>query len=196
MIDWQKLLATPYGARLDTLCAHPELVHRGYSSWGRYRTAPNQYLDVFEDRVDGQLRYCEFAWVASEGAARIMYLREGWTEVGLAELPPTVLLPKPGMLSVEEIAEYGQRTEPEGFSRYVDLTHQVIFGDFRYHYRMVSPLPTDTPIAIQVHRDSGDPMLRQNWARSKDSAGPNRGLQPPYVPCLDRLIRRGAGARC
>ena len=168
VIDWQKLLATPYGARLDTLCAHPELIHHGYLS-RRYRTAPNQYLDVFEDLDDGQWKYCGFAWVASEGAARIVYLREGSTEVGLAELPPTILLPRPGVLSVEEVAEYGSRTEPESFSRYVDLTHQVSFGDFRYHYRMVSPRPSDVPIAIQVHRDSGDPMLRQKL-------GPIEGL--------------------
>lgn len=95
MIDWQKLLATPYGAHLDMLCAQPELVYRGYSS-RQYRTAPNQYLDVFEDSVDGQWKYCGFGWVASEGAARIIYLREGWTEVGLAELPPTILAPQAG----------------------------------------------------------------------------------------------------
>jgi hypothetical protein len=168
VIDWQKLLATPYGARLDTLCANPELVRDGCHS-RRYRTAPNQYLDFFDDPLDGQLKYCGFDWVASEGAARIIYLREGWTELGPAELPPAILLPRPGMLSVEEIAEYGLRTEPESFFRYVDLTHQVTFGDFRYHYRMVSPRSTDTPIAIQVHRDSGDPVLRQKL-------GPIEGL--------------------
>jgi hypothetical protein len=170
VIDWQKLLAAPYGARLDTLCAHPELVLDECFS-RRYRTAPNQYIDFFDDPLDGQLKYCGFAWFASEGAARIIYLREGWTEVGLAELPPTILLPGPGMLSVEEIAEYGSRTEPESFHRYVDLTHQVIFGDFRYHYRMVSPRPTDLPIAIQVHRDSGDPTLRQKLGPIEELGG-------------------------
>lgn len=159
MIDWQKLLATPYGARLDTLCAPAALEpHQFRSRW--YRTAPNQYLQVFEDPV-GQLKYCGFAWVASEGAARIICMREGWAEVGPAELPPAVLLPRPGMLSAEEIAAYGMRTEPESFSRHVDLTHQVHFGDFRYHYRLVTPRPTDAPIAVQVDRCSGDPALRQ-----------------------------------
>jgi hypothetical protein len=170
MIDWQKLLATPYGARLDSLCADRELVGRGFWS-RRYRTAPNQYLDVFKDLDDGQLKYCGFAWFASEGAARIIYLREGWTEVGPAELPPPILLPGPGMLSVEEIAEYGERTDPESFSRYVDLTHQLHFGDFRYHYRMVSPRPTDTPIAVQVHRDSGHPILRQKFGPIEELGG-------------------------
>ena len=160
MIDWQKLLATPYGARLDTLCPHAELVRDECFS-RRYRTAPNQYLDFVEDYLDGQVKYCGFGWVASQGAARIIYMREGSVEVGLAELPPTVLLPRPGMLSVEEIAEYGVRTEPESFRRYIDLTHQVHFGEFQYHYSMVSPRPTDTPIAIQVRRDSGDPDLHR-----------------------------------
>ena len=154
MIDWQRLLATPYGARLDTLSADPKPAGNRFSV-RPYRTGPNQYLAAFQDYFDGQLRFCGFGWVASEGAARIIYLREGSAEVGRAELPPTVLLPQPGMLSVEEIAEYGLRTDPDNFLRYVDLTHQVSFGDFRYHYRMVSPRPTDTPIAIQVHRNDG-----------------------------------------
>ena len=158
MIDWQKLLDTPYGAHLDTLCPHREPTRHKYLLQ-RYQTAPNQYLEAFIDFLDGRLKYCGFAWFASEGAARIIYLREGSAEVGLSEPPPTILLPRPGMLSVEEIAEYGLRTEPERFSRYVDLTHQVGFGDFRYHYRLISPRPTDTPIAIQVHRNSGDPFL-------------------------------------
>ncbi len=160
MIDWQTLLATPYGVPLDTLIAHPKIVG-GRLLLRPYRTAPNQYLVAFEDHVDGRLKFCGFGWVASEGAARIIYVREGGAEVGDAELPPTVLLPRPGMLSVEEIAEYGSRTEPDDFSRYVDLTHQVRFGDVRYHYRMVSPRPGDTPIAIQVRRDDGDPLLSQ-----------------------------------
>jgi hypothetical protein len=53
VIDWQKLLAAPYGARLDALCADRELVGRDFLS-RRYRTAPNQYLEVFEDLDDGQ----------------------------------------------------------------------------------------------------------------------------------------------
>jgi hypothetical protein len=174
MIDWQKLLATPYGARLDTLFDHPGLVSHRFLLQ-RYRTAVNQYLEAFEDHVDGQLKYCGFGWVASEGAAQIIYMREGSAEVGRAELPPTVLLPKPGMFSVEEIAEYGSRTEPDSFSRYVDLTHQVSFGDFRYHYRMVSPRPTDSPIAIEVHRDDGNPLLRQKFGPIEGPAAPDMG---------------------
>ena len=160
MIDWQELLATPYGTRLETLRDRPQLVRQDvWSRW--YRTAPSQYLDVYQDYVDRQLKYAGFAWVGSEGAARIICLREGWAEVGPVELPPAILLPRPGMLNVEEIAEHGVRADPENFSRYVDLTHQLHFGEFRYHYRLVSPRPTDTPIAIQVHRDSGNPDLHR-----------------------------------
>ena len=156
MIDWQKLLAAPYGAPLDTLCAHAELVRDERFS-RRYRTAPDQYLDFFYDPLDGQVKFCGFAWVTSEGAARIIYQREGWVEVAPGGLPPPILLPQRRMLGADEIAEYGLRTEPKRFSRYVDLTHRVVIGDFVYHYRSVTPRPTDTPVAIQVQRNDGDP---------------------------------------
>ena len=166
MIDWQALLATPYGAHPDALTTHSELVHRNRFS-RRYRTGPNQYLEFFDDPLHGQVKYRGFGWCASEGAARIIYLREGGAEIGVAEAPPAILLPRPGMLSVEEIAEYGSRTEPESFSRYVDLTHQVRFGDFCYHFQQVTPRPTDAPIAIQVHRDRSDPFSRKKFGPLK-----------------------------
>ncbi len=152
MIDWQTLLAAPYGVPLAALCERPELVLQELG-WRRYRTAPNQYLDVFEDPADGELKYRSFAWIASEGAAQIIYMRRGSAAIGVAELPPVVLLPGPELLSVDEIAAHGLRTEPGTFTRYVNLTHQVTFGAFRYHYERVNPRSTDAPIAIEVDRD-------------------------------------------
>src|SRR5258705_3263732 len=64
-----------------------------------------------------------------------------------------ILLPKPGMLSVDAIAEYGSRQEPATFARSVNLTHHVSFGPFCYHYELITPRPTDAPIAIEVDRD-------------------------------------------
>ena len=110
MVDWEILLAAPYGASLSALCAHPELVRHQFLV-RLYRAGPNQYLHVFEDPANGELKYRGFGWVASEGAARVLYMRQGSTGIGLAELPPAILLPKPGMLSVEAIAEYGSRQE-------------------------------------------------------------------------------------
>src|SRR5256885_2304378 len=152
MVEWEILLAAPYGALLSTLCAQPELVRHEFLV-RLYRAAPNQYLDVFEDPADGELKYRGFGWVASEGAARILYMRQGGTAIGPADSPPAILLPRPGMLTVESIAEYGSRSEPATFARYVNLTHQVSFGAFRYHYELVTPRPSDAPIAIEVDRD-------------------------------------------
>ena len=152
MISWETLVATPYGALLGALCAKPDLVRQEFL-WRRYRTAPNQYLDVFEDPTDGQLKYRGFAWFASVGAALVIYMRQGSAEIGPAEFPPAILLPEPGMFSIEEIAQHGLRTEPATFRRYVNLTHQLSFGVFRYHYELINPRPTDPPIAIEVDRD-------------------------------------------
>jgi hypothetical protein len=152
VIDWETLIAAPYGASLNALCAHPELVRQGFLV-GLYRAGPNQYLDVFEDPANGELKYRGFGWVASEGAARVLYMRQGSARIGVAELPPAILLPKPGMLSVDAIAEYGSRREPATFARYVNLTHQVRFGPFCYHYELITPRPTDAPIAIEIDRD-------------------------------------------
>ena len=152
LIDWETLIAAPYGASLSALCAHPELVRNDFLT-RVYRAGPNQYLEVFEDAASGELKYRGFAWVASEGAASVLYMRQGSTRIGVAELPPAILLPKPGMLSVDAIAEYGLRQEPATFARYVNLTHHVSFGPFCYHYELITPRPTDAPIAIEVDRD-------------------------------------------
>ena len=152
MIDWQKLLAAPYGARLDALCTRPRLVRHEFH-WRLYRTAADQYLEVFEDPADGELRYRGFFWVASEGAALVIFKRQGGAAIGPMESPPAVLLPEPDMLSAGAIAEFGLRTQPDTFSRCINLSHQVSFGAFRYHYELVSPRPTDAPIAIEVDRD-------------------------------------------
>jgi len=152
LIDWETLIAAPYGASLSALCAHPELVRNDVLT-RLYRAGPNQYLEVFEEPANGELKYRGFGWVASEGAARLLYMRQGGTRIGVAELPPAILLPQPGMLSVDAIAEYGSRQEPATFARYVNLTHRVSFGPFCYHYELITPRPTDAPIAIEVDRD-------------------------------------------
>ena len=152
MIDWLELLRTPFGTRLDTLCDVSDLVRQGRFAW-RYRVASAQYIDTFRDVETGPLRFRGFAWFGSEGAFRVADLRQGDAPLGPLAPPPAVLLPEPGMLSADRIAEHGWRTEPDTFSRYIDLTHRVNFGDFRYHYEMVTPRPTDAPIAIEVNRD-------------------------------------------
>src|SRR5262245_51790218 len=126
MIDWHKLIRTPFGARIDTLLAESDLVRHGRFP-SRYRVTPTQYLDVFVDPEDGHLRYCGFAWFASEGAVRVVYLRDGGAAIGPADSPPPVLLPEPGMLNADAIAEYGRRASSETFARYIDLTHQIRF---------------------------------------------------------------------
>jgi hypothetical protein len=152
VITWDTLLSVPYGASLGGLCAHPELVRDELLGW-LYRTAPDQYLYVFQDPERSDLRYRGFAWVASEGVGRILFMRQGGTHIGPCDLPPDALLPQPGMLSAEAIAEYGLRNEPVTFRRHVNLTHQVSFGAFCYHYELTTPRPTDAPIAIEVDRD-------------------------------------------
>jgi hypothetical protein len=152
MIDWLELLRTPFGVRLDTLCVVSDLVREGRLSW-RYRVAPTQYIDAARGFGADPLTYGGFAWFASEGAFRVADMRQGDAALGSVVPPPAVLLPEPGMLNADKIAEYGFQTDPETFSRYIDLTHQVSFGDFRYHYEMVTPRPTDAPIAIEVDRD-------------------------------------------
>ena len=152
MIDWQTLLVAPYGTRLDALCARPELLRHEFH-YRLYRTSVDQYLEVLEDPADGELRYRGFAWLASEGAAQVIFSRHGGAAIGHMASPPAVLLPEPDMFSAEAIAEFGVRTQPNTFSRGVSLSHQVSFGAFRYHYELVSPRPTDAPIAIEVDRD-------------------------------------------
>ena len=172
MIIWETLLAAPYGARLDALCASPSLVRHEFH-YRLYRTAADQYLEVFEDPADGELKYRGFCWVASEGAALVIFSRQGGAAIGPMEAPPAVLLPEPDMLSAEAIAEFGLRTQPDMFSRGVNLSHQVSFGAFRYHYELVSPRPTDAPIAIEVDRD---PDLHVQVCLSQGAA-PNTRLK-------------------
>ncbi len=152
MIDWETLLTAPFGAPLHTLCAHPELVRRE-PFWRLYRTGLNQYLGINEDPANGNLSFRGFTWVGSAGAARVVFMRQGGTSIGRCDFPPSILLPKPGIVSADAIAEHGSRTEPDTFARYVNLTHQVHFGPFSYHYELITPRPTDAPIAIEVDRD-------------------------------------------
>ena len=152
MVDWDILLAASFGTPLQTLCARPELVRRK-PFWRLYRTAPTQYLSINEDPANGQLKFRGFAWVASDGAASIIFLRQGGAAIGRCDLPPPLLLPKAGVFSADAIADHGSQTEPDTLTRYVNLTHQVSFGAFRYHYELITPRPTDTPIAIEVDRD-------------------------------------------
>jgi hypothetical protein len=144
-IACEELLKIKYGTRFTELGLEVSRVFGNYRKVGS-----NEYVKAYPVEADGEVVFCGFAWVASDGVAEWIFTRKWVADDGANVAPPCCLLPEPGLFSYQSLVEYGRRADPKHFSDYVSCQRQVSFGDFAYYYRKCSPLETHYPIGIEA----------------------------------------------
>ena len=143
----EQLLNIEYGTPFSDLGLEPlRVISAMY-----YQVGSNEYVCASTWQEDPrEVVFNGFAWVASDGVAEWVFMRNSLADDEASVRPPDCLLPEPGIYSYRAVVEYGKRVDPENFSEVVLGPCQVSFKDLTYYYRRAAPSESEYPIAIEV----------------------------------------------
>ena len=142
---FEELLKIEYGTLFHELNFNATQIADCY-----YKVDAHKYIFAYEAESLGEIIYCGFVWVASEGVAEWIFTQNTLADDRVNIQPPVCLLPSSKINNYQSLVEYGRKVDPENFSDYVVRQTQVSFNEFRYYFRKCMPPVTDYPIAIEI----------------------------------------------